>query len=193
MHTGDALDDNFELSGDEEDDEEGSAEEGDSEGDDELNATDAKRAAQAAGDHPLQQSFQAAASELLKKYAVATDDAGGLMPSLWSCACRPQTRVVWRRPSWHSFSCPDWLQASRAGIMSRVRRTTRKESRRRKRQRMEVMAQQRQSLTRGVKMRVRIAPKLKLKLRPMLKVYPGGIRDGLWRSCSPSRGGFVSI
>ena len=60
MHTGDALDDNFELSGDEEDDEEGSAEEGDSEGDDELNATDAKSAAQAAGDHPLQQSFQAA-------------------------------------------------------------------------------------------------------------------------------------
>ena len=89
MHTGDALDENFELSGDEEDDEEGSAEDGDSEGDAELNATDAKRAAQAAGDHPLQQNFQAAASELLKKYGVATDDAGGLMPPLWSYAFRP--------------------------------------------------------------------------------------------------------
>ena len=80
MHAGDALDENFELSGDEEDDEEGSAEEGDSEGDDEVNATDAKRTAQAAGDHHLQQSFQAAASELLKKYGVATDNTGGLMP-----------------------------------------------------------------------------------------------------------------
>ena len=89
MYTGDALDENFELSGDEEDDEAGSAEEGDSEGDDELNATDAKRAAQAAGDHPLQQRFQAAASELLEKYGVAADDAGGLMPPLWSRACGP--------------------------------------------------------------------------------------------------------
>ena len=79
MHTGDALD---ELTGDEEDDEEGSAEEGDSERDDELDATDAKRAAQAAGGDPLQQSFRATASELLKKYGVATADAGGLMLSL---------------------------------------------------------------------------------------------------------------
>ena len=82
MCTGDALDENFELTGDEEDDEEGSAEAGESEGDDELDATDAKRAAQAAGDDPLQQSFHAAAAELLKKYGVATDGAGGLVPSL---------------------------------------------------------------------------------------------------------------
>ena len=41
-------------------------------------------------------------------------------------------------------------------------------SQRRKCQKMEVRAQQRQSLTRGVKMRVRIT--LKLKLSPTLKV-----------------------
>ena len=42
-------------------------------------ATDAKRAGQASGAHPLQQSFKAAAGELLKKYGMAPDDAGGLV------------------------------------------------------------------------------------------------------------------
>lgn len=77
IHAGDALDDNFDLSGDDEDDEEGSEEE--EESDIELDATDAKRAAQASGSHPLQESFRAAASELLKKYGVAADDAGVLL------------------------------------------------------------------------------------------------------------------
>ena len=57
--------------GDEEDD---SQEESDE--DAELAGTDAKRAAQASGSHPLQQSFKAAAGELLKKYGIATGDAG---------------------------------------------------------------------------------------------------------------------
>ena len=68
------------------------------------------------------------------------------------------------------FSCPGWLQASRAKTVSKVKRTTRKESQRTKRQKTGLRAQQRQSLMRGVKMRVRIALKSKLKLRSMLKV-----------------------
>ena len=88
MRTGDALDENFELTGDEEDDEGSSTEEGESEASDELDATDAERTAQAARYDPLQQSFKAAASELLKKYGVNTDGAGGLMPSLGSCAIK---------------------------------------------------------------------------------------------------------
>ena len=54
--------------------------------------------------------------------------------------------------------------------MSKVKRTTKKESQRTKRQKTGLRAQQRQSLMRGVKMRVRIALKSKLKLRSMLKV-----------------------
>lgn len=72
------MDDNFDLSGEEEGadvDEEDDSQEASDE-DAELAGTDAKRAAQASGSHPLQQSFKAAAGELLKKYGIATDDAG---------------------------------------------------------------------------------------------------------------------
>ena len=74
---GDALDENFQLS-EEDDGEEDASEEG-SDKDADKDATDAKRAQQASGSHPLQQSFKAAAGELLKKYGVAPDDAGGCL------------------------------------------------------------------------------------------------------------------
>lgn len=84
VRTGDALDENFELNGDEGDaqednDGDGPQEEDGSEEEPEQDATDVKRAAQAAGSHPLQQSLRAAAGELLRKYGVATEDAGVLM------------------------------------------------------------------------------------------------------------------
>ena len=68
------MDENFQLS-EEEDGEEGDSEEGSDE-DAEGDATDAKRVQQASGSHPLQQSFKAAAGELLRKYGVSPDDAG---------------------------------------------------------------------------------------------------------------------
>ena len=80
LFTGDALDD-FDLSGEKEDsdeDEEDDSQEGSIE-DAEEDATDAKRAGQASGAHPLQQRFKAAAGELLKKYGMAPDDTGALV------------------------------------------------------------------------------------------------------------------
>ena len=69
------MDENFQLSDEEQEDgEEDDSEEG-SDKDAEGDATDAKRAQQASGSHPLQQSFKAAAGELLKKYGVAPGDA----------------------------------------------------------------------------------------------------------------------
>lgn len=84
VHTGDALDENFELDEDEEgadedDDGYGSQEEDGSGEEPEQDAKDVKRAAQAAGSHPLQQSLRAAADQLLRKYGVPTEDAGVLM------------------------------------------------------------------------------------------------------------------
>ncbi|DBA84060.1 TPA: hypothetical protein ACH3X1_006541 [Trebouxia sp. C0004] len=78
------LNDDDPLGSDEEDEEEGSEEDdsadgGKSESDEEeegrlLKATlEARQAAKAAGDHPLQQSFRAAAAQLLEKYGTAAD------------------------------------------------------------------------------------------------------------------------
>ena len=68
------------MSGDGEDDdgdeEDGSREESDE--DAEEDASDVRHARQTPGSHPLQQSFKAAAGELLKKYGLAPEDAGGL-------------------------------------------------------------------------------------------------------------------
>ena len=72
--TGDALDENCDLSGDEDD---GDGDDSQEESEEDAAATG--RAQQASGSHPLQQSFKAAAGELLKKYGIAPDDAGGLV------------------------------------------------------------------------------------------------------------------
>ena len=80
-------------------------------------------------------------------------------------------------------------------MMSRVRRRTRKGSRRKKGQKMEVIAQQRQSLTMVTKVRVRIALQSILMLRATLKVCSGDVQisDCLWRLCFCSRGGLISV
>ena len=105
--TGDALDENFDLNEDEEDadeddDGDGSQEEDGSEEEPEQDAKDVKRAAQAAGSHPLQQSLRAAASELLRKYGVATEDAGVLM--LLRDLCTATGRVSGVSP--HEITAP---------------------------------------------------------------------------------------
>jgi nucleolar protein 14 len=73
---GDALDDDFDLS-DEDEGEEDEGEEGDEGGDagDPLSALDARRRARAGGDHPLQAAFREQAARLAAKYGVEV--AGG--------------------------------------------------------------------------------------------------------------------